>query len=77
MLNFYFNFNYITGALSRVTSALEIHVADLGRAIVTAGRLGTVNLPASAKASPGPAHEGTGAYTTVGNAGAVALSREK
>ncbi|KAG8697100.1 Protein fmp52, mitochondrial [Ceratobasidium sp. 395] len=68
---------YITGALSYVTSALEIHVADLGRAIVTAGRHGTANLPASAKASPGPAHEGAGAYTIIGNAGAVALSREK
>ncbi|KAG8697101.1 Protein fmp52, mitochondrial [Ceratobasidium sp. 395] len=70
-------FGYITGALSHVTSAVEIHVADLGRAIVTAGRLGTANLPASVQAAPGPAHEGTGAYTTIGNAGAVALSKEK
>ncbi|KAG8748574.1 Protein fmp52, mitochondrial [Ceratobasidium sp. 414] len=80
-------FGYITGALSHVTSALEINtspdysfreqVADLGRAIVTAGRLGTANLPQSVKAAPGPAHEGTGAYTTIGNAGAIALSKEK
>ncbi|QRV76346.1 oxidoreductase HTATIP2 [Ceratobasidium sp. AG-Ba] len=70
-------FGFITGALSHVTSAVEINVADLGRAIANAGRLGTANLPASVKASPVPAHEGTGAYTVISNAGAIALSKEK
>lgn len=54
-----------------------MQVADLGRAIVTAGRLGTAGLPKSVSATPGPAAEGTGAYTTIGNAGAVELAKEK
>ncbi|QRV91178.1 oxidoreductase HTATIP2 [Ceratobasidium sp. AG-Ba] len=80
-------FGFITGALSHVTSAAEIHIRLLittwqtggrsGPRIVNAGRLGTANLPVSAKASPVPAHEGTGAYTVIGNAGAIALSKEK
>ncbi|KAG9086560.1 Protein fmp52, mitochondrial [Ceratobasidium sp. UAMH 11750] len=68
---------YVTSVLSHVTSAAEIHVADLGRAIATAGRLGTANLPQAVKATRGPAHEGTGAYTTISNTGAIALSKEK
>ncbi|KAF8609142.1 NAD(P)-binding protein [Ceratobasidium sp. AG-I] len=67
----------ITGALSYLTSSVEIHVADLGRAMVTAGRLGTAGLPKSVGATPGPAAEGTGAYTTISNAGAVELAKEK
>jgi hypothetical protein len=43
--------------------------------MVTAGKLGTAGLPKSVGATPGPAHEGTGAYTTVSNAGAIALSK--
>lgn len=70
-------FGFITGALSHVTSAAEIHVPDLGRAIVNAGRLGTANLPASVKATTAPAHESASAYTVIGNAAAIALSKEK
>lgn len=52
-------------------------MADLGRAIVKAGILGTAGLPKSVGATPGPAAEGTGAYTTIGNAGAVELAKQK
>ena len=69
-------FGFVTGALSYISSSVEIHVADLGRSIVKAGKLGTAGLPKTVGASPGPAYEGTGAYTTIGNAGAVALSKE-
>ncbi|KAB5594259.1 Oxidoreductase HTATIP2 [Ceratobasidium theobromae] len=68
-------FGYVTGALSHVTSSVEIHVANLARAMVTAGKLGTAGLPKSAGTTPGPAYEGTGAYTTIGNAGATAISK--
>ncbi|CAE6428593.1 unnamed protein product [Rhizoctonia solani] len=67
---------WVSGALSYVTSSIEIHVADLGRAIMTAGKLGTAGLPKSVGAGQTPAHEGASAYTTIGNAGAIALSKE-
>ncbi|CEL57409.1 Oxidoreductase HTATIP2 OS=Gorilla gorilla gorilla GN=HTATIP2 PE=3 SV=1 [Rhizoctonia solani AG-1 IB] len=67
---------WVTGALSHVTSALEINVADLGRSIVNAGKLGTAGLPKSVGAAQSPAQEGSSAYTTINNAGAIALSKE-
>ncbi|KAH7345314.1 hypothetical protein B0J17DRAFT_36086 [Rhizoctonia solani] len=69
-------FGWVTGALSHFTSSMEINVADLARSIVTAGKLGTAALPNSVGASQAPAREGAGAYTIIGNAGAIALSKE-
>ncbi|KAJ1311765.1 hypothetical protein OPQ81_010234 [Rhizoctonia solani] len=69
-------FGCVTGVLSYVSSSLQIHVADLGRSIVTAGKLGTAGLPKSAGATQAPAQEGASTYTVIGNAGAIALSKE-
>ncbi|CAE6497887.1 unnamed protein product [Rhizoctonia solani] len=67
---------WVTGVLSHVTSSVQIHVADLARSIVTAGKLGTAGLPKSVGAGQAPAQEGASAYTTISNAGAIALSKE-
>ncbi|KEP45505.1 fmp52 protein [Rhizoctonia solani 123E] len=69
-------FGWVTGALSHVTSALEINVATLARSMVTAGKLGSAGIPTSVGATQAPAHEGASAYTLIGNASAIALAKE-
>ena len=50
-------------------------VANLGKAIATAGILGSQALPAEARASK-ETHEGA-TFTVIGNAGALALAKHK
>ncbi|KAL1759767.1 hypothetical protein FB107DRAFT_204430 [Schizophyllum commune] len=68
-------FGVFTGILSKVSDSLEINVATLGKAIATAGILGSQALPAEARASK-ETHEGA-TFTVIGNAGALALAKHK
>lgn len=68
-------FGKLTGVLSYVTSAVEINVSTLGRAILEAGRLGSEGLPSSI----GATQEGTGdsKFTIINNAGSLKLAKLK
>ncbi|KDR80786.1 hypothetical protein GALMADRAFT_241225 [Galerina marginata CBS 339.88] len=68
-------FGKITSILSNVSSAVEIKVSDLGRAMAHAGRLGSEALPSSVNAT----QEGKGdaKFTVINNAGALKLAELK
>ncbi|CCA71840.1 hypothetical protein PIIN_05775 [Serendipita indica DSM 11827] len=51
---------------------MQIHVADLGKAVVTAGLLGTAGLPKAAQATEQPANGHK--FTLIGNVGALGLA---
>ncbi|KII86021.1 hypothetical protein PLICRDRAFT_31535 [Plicaturopsis crispa FD-325 SS-3] len=65
-------FGYVTGALSRISSSLEINVATLGKAMVTAGRLGSDGLPPSIGAKEAWGGHG---FTAISNSGALKLAK--
>ncbi|CAG7848074.1 SubName: Full=Uncharacterized protein {ECO:0000313/EMBL:CCA71840.1} [Serendipita indica DSM 11827] len=51
---------------------MQVHVADLGKAVVTAGLLGTAGLPKAAQATEQPANGHK--FTLIGNVGALGLA---
>jgi len=62
-------FGAITGALSHVTSSLEINIAVLAKSMLIAGQRGSTALPPAAGATK------DGALTIIGNKGAIALTK--
>jgi len=65
----------VTGALSHFTSAVEIHVSVLAKAMMKAGALGFSGLPLNVGAIKA-GHEGA-SFTLIGNKGAIILGEEK
>ncbi|PPQ90052.1 hypothetical protein CVT25_006292 [Psilocybe cyanescens] len=65
-------FGKITGALSYVTSAVEINISTLGKAMAEAGRLGSEALPSAVH--PTQAGKEGAKFTVINNAGAIKLA---
>jgi len=63
----------VTGALSRITSSLQIEVEKLAKSALVAGELGTSRLPSGAGATQ--MNWGGKSFTTINNTGALFLSR--
>ena len=51
---------------------MQIHVADLGKAVASAGLLGTAGLPKTTEATEQPISGGK--FTLIGNTGALRLA---
>ncbi|KAH9479324.1 Protein FMP52, mitochondrial [Psilocybe cubensis] len=65
-------FGKITGVLSYVTSAVEINIRTLGKAMAEAGRLGSASLPPAVHAAQ--AGKDGAKFTVINNAGAIKLA---